>query len=220
MYGWLDDQVVRLLQVGFRALVAAPSEWRRLFPAYVPTEARDGLHALAGKVTCAVANMHGTDVRPPLVTVDVSDAGTSELEALGHEGGDVQEDGRYAEMGLREAVTLRILAPTKEEVRALALAVRAIMLSSMGRFLDEWEYSAVRYLGTSPVSPVRDYFPEQFGGFQVVQTWGTMGAAYIPLINAPMGLEGEVFIARDTVTVPDGAGGTITGGGHGRDGGA
>lgn len=212
MYGWLDDQVTRVLQRGFVFYAGELVAWRRLFPPYVSEAARDELHHLATDVMCSVSGQHAPDLRPPMVTVDVSDGGSPELSYFG----DAGDDGDYAELGLREAIILRVLANNPHELRALTLATRSILLSYRNRlFLAEYEYSDFRYLGTSAPRNNQEYFPDKFGGVIVTQTWGTMGEAYVPLIEPTVLLSGEVFIARDTVTIDDGAGGEVTGGAHG-----
>jgi len=212
MYGWLDDQVTRVLQRGFVFYAGDLVAWRKLFPPYVAEAARDELHAIASQVTSAIAFQHATDVKAPIVTVEVSDGGSPELTFFG----DAGDDAEYAELGLREAIILRVCAATKHEVRAMTLATRSILLSYRNRlFLGEYEYSDFRYLAGTAASPNRDYFPEQFGGFLATQTWGTMGEAYVPLIEPTVPLSGDLLIARDTVTFDDGAGGTTTGGAHG-----
>lgn len=207
MYGWLDDQVTRVLQVGFKALAEDLPFWRRLFPPYVAQEMRDELHPLAAKTAHRVAYMHGSEDKLPLVTIEVVDGGSSELTPIGFAG-----DNGTADLGLREVVTLRLMAASKQELRALALATRCALLSHLKLFLDDWEYDGLTPLGTSAPRPNREYFPEKFGGFIMTQTWGTRGTLEVPLLPSAVTAK-TLLIAHERVAfVDDGV--TVRGGAH------
>lgn len=208
MYGWLDDQITRVLQVGFKALADDLGFWRRLFPPYVSEAARDELHGLAQKTAHRVAFMHGTEDKIPLVTVEVTDGGSPDFTPFAYLG-----EAGTADLALRETVAIRIMASTKQELRALSLAVRCALLSHMKLFLDDWEYDSFAPLGASAARQNREYFPEQFGGFMLTQAWGTRGTLEVPLLPSDVTAT-ALLIAHERASVPDGDGGLIFGGAH------
>lgn len=140
----------------------------------------------------------------PQVVVQLQDE-PHETQPLGFFGG-IADDGRESlEDVVVEQVTISMFVAHPELLRALYVAVRAIMLSSVAFFLGAG-YASLEYVKGGDFRPAWEPMPEGLGVLFRQQQWRTISQ---PFFTAPELSRKAFIVAAADVTV-DGVSGGVT----------
>jgi len=124
----------------------------------------------------------------PSVVVRMEDE-QNEFQPLGfHTGMDTTGSTLQETLGFmsKETVCVYTFSSNAELMRALYVAMRAIMISSAKWFMSEAGYQSFDFLGGGDIDPERGLFPENLGVLMRLQKWSASSVAKAPNVDYPV----------------------------------
>jgi hypothetical protein len=184
--GTFDLHTVIALKSGWEAMTEA--QFKSLFTGFPDTMLASWYTELKAETIRFMAAFALGETELPSVVVRLEDE-QNEFQPLGFSTGlDTSSEILEQTLGFmsKETVCIYTFSSNAELMRALYVAMRAIMISSVKWFLSEAGYQSFDFLGGGDIDPERGLFPENLGVLMRLQKWSASSVAKAPNIEYPV----------------------------------